>query len=292
MNRQGRHQHHPLHHRIIPVEHRIHHQLAEPRDAEHLLRQHRPAQQASRTPAPPTSPPFTNALRNACRSTTRSSPEPLGPRRPHIVLVQRRQHRTPRVPHQDRRDRVAQHEGRHDGGRQRHAASPRSTARSPRAAATATAHRDQQDQHDPQPEVRDRQSGQPGQVRQVVPACWLRYTADRMPIGTPISQRDPERHRIPVATSTGSLVRISCPTGSPDTPAPPQDRPCTTPPDPVQVLHRQGPVEPKLGPDLRHHLRIAAVLPGHAPSAGSPGISCCKENTRMLTSSRVGTQLQ
>ena len=33
--------------------------------------------------------------------------------------------------------------------------------------------------------------------------------------------------------------------------------------DPVQVLHRQRPIEPQLGADLRQHLRIAALLAGH-----------------------------
>ena len=39
--KKRRHQHDPLHHRIVAVEHRIDHHLAEARNAEHLLGQHR-----------------------------------------------------------------------------------------------------------------------------------------------------------------------------------------------------------------------------------------------------------
>src|SRR3712207_8585617 len=38
--RRGREQHHALHDRVIAVEHRVHDQLAEAGNREHLLRQH------------------------------------------------------------------------------------------------------------------------------------------------------------------------------------------------------------------------------------------------------------
>ncbi len=55
---------------------------------------------------------------------------------------------------------------------------------------------------------------------------------------------------------------------------------------PVAVLHHQRLVQPQLGADLRQHRRVA-LLPGET-RAGSPGMSCCRPNTSMLTSSRVG----
>ena len=57
--------------------------------------------------------------------------------------------------------------------------------------------------------------------------------------------------------------------------------------DPVQILHRQRAVEPQFGADLRQHRGSPRSSPA-STSAGSPGMSCCRPNTRMLTSSSVG----
>ena len=189
---------------------------------------------------------------------TRVPRQALGARGPHVILVQRRQHRAARVPHQDRGDGVAQHERRHDGGRQR---LPRILGQRhvARGRQPAEMHRNQQDQHDPQPEIRHRQAGQPDRVGDIIPDP-LRLTAATTPAGTPISTAMTNAMTASCAV-TGSFCAINCDDRLPRAPGIAQVA-LHHVADPVQVLHRQRAIQPKLLPDLRQNPRIAPFLPG------------------------------
>ncbi len=95
--------------------------------------------------------------------------------------------------HQDRRDRVAEHEGRHDGGGealppilgQRHIARRRQPAE---------LHREQEDQHDAEPEVRRGQAPQRKDVRRIVPDGVFLHRRDDAGRDAD-QQRNDDRHR-------------------------------------------------------------------------------------------------
>ena len=92
----------------------------------------------------------------------------LGARGAHVVGREDLQHRAARMPHEHRGDRVAEHEGRHD---QRGQVAPPVVERADiaRCRQPAKRHREQQDQHDAEPEIRRRQSPKRDDVRGVVP---------------------------------------------------------------------------------------------------------------------------
>ena len=187
-----RHQHDALHDGVVAVEHGIDDQLAEARNRKNLLGQHRARQQRAE---------FERAQRDDRRQRVahgvleddRAFGKALGAGGADVIAFQHLQHGAAGVPHQDRGDGVAEHEGRHDGGGeagapvfgQRHIARRRQPAEFDR---------EQEDQHDAEPEIRRRDAPQREQIGAVVPGRALlhrRHDAG----GDADQERDHDRHR-------------------------------------------------------------------------------------------------
>src|SRR5271166_3618662 len=108
-----RHQDDTLDDGIITVEHGIDNQLAETRNVENLLGQHRAGKKRSE---------FERAERDdrgervahGMLEDDRALHQSLGAGGAHIIALQHGEHGAARMAHEDRRDRVAEHEGRHD----------------------------------------------------------------------------------------------------------------------------------------------------------------------------------
>ena len=185
--------------------------------------------------------------------------------------------------HQDRGDRVAEHEGRHDRGGEALRASPRQRHIA-RGRQPAELHREQEDQHDAEPEIRRRDAPQREDVGGVVPGGVLLHRRDDAG-GDADQQRDHDRHRGELQrhrqllqrsrSSTGTLMRI-------DSPRSPDEHAL----DPVDVLHRDRLIEAVLLADLRDHVGIASSPA--MTSAGSPGSNCCSEKISTDTKNSVG----
>ena len=199
-----RRQHDALHDGIVAVEHRVDDQLAKTRNRKDLLGQHRARQQRAE---------FERAERNDRRQRVahgvlendRAFGKALGAGGADVVAFQHLQHGAAGMPHQDRGDRIAQHEGGHDGGGeagapvlgQRHIARRRQPAEFDR---------EQEDQHDAEPEVRRRDAPQREQIGAVVPRRALLHRRDDA-CGNADQEGDHDRHRRRLASSPAVSAR-------------------------------------------------------------------------------------
>ena len=201
-----------------------------------------------------------SALRSACFRIDAALRQALRARGAHVVGRQHLQHRAPRVAHQHGGDRVAEHERRHDRAR-RDWPPVLERAHEARRRQPAERDREQQDQHDAEPEVRRRQAPQRDDVRARSPTRCCACTAETMPAGMPIaSAMRIAKHAS--SSVTGSFSRMSSSTGfcmRSDSPR----SPCSTPVDPVQVAHRQRLVEVQLLAQVRDDGRVAVLAGQH-----------------------------
>ena len=108
----------------------------------------------------------------------------------------------------------------------------------------------------------------------VVPGRALASTAETMPAGMPISERDDDRHRRELERHR-QLLQRSARAPAPGCAATRRDRPCSTPPIQYEVLHaaaaRRGGTCSRRSARSRCGSRSSPAR----ISAGSPGSSCC-----------------
>ncbi len=172
-----RDQHHALHDRVVAVEHAVHQHLAEAGDGEDLLGQHGAREQPPELDGPQRD---DRDQRVAQRVLEHHQPlgHALGPRRAHVVGAEDLQHGAARVAHHHARHAGAEHEGGHEE-RGQVAAEILPRRHVARGRQPAQAHREEQDQHDAEPEVRHREPGQRDRVGRHV----HRGAAPRRPTG-------------------------------------------------------------------------------------------------------------
>ena len=181
-----------LHHGVVAVEHAVHQQLAEAGDREDLLGEHRARESRPNSMAPSVMTGI-SALRSACfsdhqRAPARSWPAPSARSRRSASAAWR-----PACGASSRRPRRcrARTTGSRMRGQVRAEVLPRRHVA--RGGQPAEAHREEQDQHDAEPEVRHRE---PRRAR----AGWRRRraavplrAAETMPAGMPDHERDEHR---------------------------------------------------------------------------------------------------
>ena len=143
--------------------------------------------------------------------------------------------------------------------------------------------REQEDQHDPEPEIRRRDAPQREQVGAVVPRRAFLHRRDDAG-GNADQERDHDRHR-PSWIVTGSFCAISSRTGTLM-----RKRLAEVAGqhalDPVKILHRDRTIEPVLLANLA--ITAGSRSSPAITSAGSPGNRCCREKIRIDTKNSVG----
>jgi hypothetical protein len=210
-----------------------------------------------------------------------SARQALGARGADVVAFQHLQHGAAGMPHQDRGDRVAEHEGRHDGGGE--AGAPVLEGHVARRRQPAEFDREQEDQHDAEPEIRRRDAPQREHVGAVVPGRALLHRRDDAG-GNADQERDHDRHRGELDRHR-QLLRDQLEHRHLDAQRLAEvARQHAL--DPVDVLHRDRLIEPVLR-------RICAITSGSRSSpaitsAGSPGSNCCSEKISIDTKNSVG----